>query len=302
MIDLGIVVVNYNTRERLRACLQSLAAQRGAAFVTYVVDNSSTDGSAAMVRAQFPNVRLIESAVNGGYAYANNLALREILALRPLPSFTLLLNPDTVLPPAALAQALKFLNAHPAAGIVGVKLVMADGKLDLACRRSFPAPELAIYHSIGLDKWFPKSRRFGRYNLTFLDENQTTEMDSGCGAFMLMRTAALCQAGLLDEAYFMYGEDLDLALRIKQKGWQVLYYPEVQVTHYKRAASAGSPKAQYEFWRAAYIFYKKHYASKTSLPMRGLLIAGLALKGGMKLVREMMQPLPPAPNRAELDS
>jgi len=302
VIDLGIVVVNYNTRERLRDCLQSLDANRGAAFVVYVVDNSSTDGSAEMVRAQFSNVRLIESTVNGGYSYANNLALRQILALNPLPSFTLLLNPDTVLPPDALSQSMAFLSAHPDAGIVGPKLVMADGKLDLACRRSFPSPELAIYHSIGLDKWFSKSRRFGRYNLTFLDEDQTAEIDSVVGAFMMMRTEALCQAGLLDETYFMYGEDLDLALRIKKKGWKVFYYPAVQVIHYKRAASTGSPKAQYEFWRAAYIFYKKHYASTTILPMHWLLVAGLAIKGRMKLVREMLRPLPPAPNRTEIYS
>jgi N-acetylglucosaminyl-diphospho-decaprenol L-rhamnosyltransferase len=302
VIDLGIVVVNYNTRERLRDCLQSLEANHGAAFAVYVVDNSSTDGSAEMVGAQFSNVRLIESTVNGGYSYANNLALRQILALNPLPSFTLLLNPDTVLSPGALAQSMAFLNAHPDVGVVGPKLVMADGKLDLACRRSFPSPKLAIYHSIGLDKWFSTSQRFGRYNLTFLDEDQTAEIDSVCGAFMMMRTEALCQAGLLDETYFMYGEDLDLALRIKKKGWKVFYYPGVQVIHYKRAASTGSPKAQYEFWRAAYIFYQKHYASTTILPVRWLLIAGLAIKGGMKLVREMRRPLPLAPNRTEIYS
>ncbi len=298
--DLGIVIVNYNTRDRLRECLQSLEASREVSFVVYVVDNDSPDGSAAMVRAEFPRAQLIESRVNGGYAYANNLALRALLALDPTPRWTLLLNPDTVLPSDALAQTLAFFDAHPDAGIVGPKLIMGDGRLDPACRRSFPSPELAIYHALGLDALFPRSQRFARYNLTFLDENQTTEMDSPCGAFMLLRTAALRQAGLLDESYFMYGEDLDLALRIKRRGWKVYYYPGVQVVHYKRAASQGSARAQYEFWRAAYIFYRKHYARTTALPLRLLLVGGLALKGGAKLVREMLQPLPPAPNRAEL--
>ncbi|MDE3088664.1 MAG: glycosyltransferase family 2 protein, partial [Chloroflexota bacterium] len=117
---------------------------------------------------------------------------------------------------------------------------------------------------------------------------------------MLLRTQALQQVGLLDETYFMYGEDLDLALRIKKKGWTVYYNPAVQVLHYKREASRGSARAQYEFWRAAYIFYRKHYARTTPLWLRGLMFCGLALKGGARLVREMTQPLPPAPNLSEL--
>ncbi len=299
-MDLGIVIVNYNTRDRLRDCLQSLEANRGVSFITYVVDNGSTDESVAMVRAEFPRVRLIASAVNGGYAYANNLALRALLALDPTPPFVLLLNPDTVLPPDALARMLAFFATHPDAGIAGPKLVRADGSLDLACRRSFPSPELSIYHVLGLTRLFPKSKRFGRYNLTFLDENVVTEVDSVVGAFMLMRVEALQQAGLLDESYFMYGEDLDLALRIKKCGWKVYYNPAVQVLHYKREASRQSARAQYEFWRAGYIFYRKHYAATTPRLLRVLIACGLALKGGLKLAREMGQPLPPAPNAAEL--
>jgi hypothetical protein len=298
--DLGIVIVNYNTRDRLRDCLRSLEASRGVSCDIFVVDNDSPDGSAAMVRAEFPHVHLIESRINGGYPYANNLALREILARDPAPPFTLLLNPDTVVPPDALAQMIAFFAAHPDAGIAGPKLVMADGKLDSACRRSFPSPELSIYHVLGLDDRFPKSERFARYEMTFRDENEMIEVDSVVGAFMLMRTETLRQAGLLDEIYFMYGEDLDLALRIKQRGWKVYYNPAVQVLHYKREASRHSERAQYEFWRAGYIFYKKHYAHKTALPLRVLITLGLAWKGGTKLAREMLRPLPPSPNAAEL--
>jgi N-acetylglucosaminyl-diphospho-decaprenol L-rhamnosyltransferase len=301
VIDLGIVIVNYNTRERLRDCLLSLEANRNVSWMAYVVDNHSPDGSAAMVRAEFPRVQLIESQVNGGYAYANNLALRVILAHDPTPPFVLLLNPDTILPPAALAQMIDFFNTHPDCGIAGPKLVMADGKLDLACRRSFPSPELAIYHVLGLDERFSKTERFARYNLTFIDEDTVTQVDSVVGAFMMMRTAAVRQAGLLDELYFMYGEDLDLAWRVKQRGWKVYYNPAVEVLHYKREASKNSTRAPYEFWRAAYIFYRRYYAQSTALPVRALLAGGLALKGGMKLVREMRQPLPRSPNAAELN-
>lgn len=300
MNDLGIVIVNYNTRDRLRDCLRSLEASRGVAYDVFVVDNNSTDGSAAMVRAEFPRVRLIESRINGGYAYANNLALRALLAGEPAPPFALLLNPDTVVPPDALAQMLAFFGAHPDAGIVGPKLVMADGTLDRACRRSFPTPELSIYHVLGLDDRFPQSKRFARYEMTFCDEDEMIEVDSVVGAFMLLRTETLHQVGLLDEAYFMYGEDLDLALRIKRRGWKVYYNPAVQVLHYKREASRHSERAQYEFWRAAYIFYRKHYAAHTALPLRVLITLGLVWKGGMKLAREMLRPLPPSPNAAEV--
>jgi N-acetylglucosaminyl-diphospho-decaprenol L-rhamnosyltransferase len=299
-MDLGIVIVSYNTCDLLRDCLRSLDASRGISFTTCVVDNCSPDASAAMVRAEFPHVCLIENPTNGGYAHANNLGLRAILASHPLPPYALLLNPDTVVPPDALAQTIAFFAAHPDAGIVGPKLVMADGKLDLACRRSFPDPELSIYHVLGLTKRFPRHPRIGRYQMTFLDENQVAEVDSVVGAYMMLRTETLCQAGLLDESYFMYGEDLDLALRIKSRGWKVYYDPAVQVTHYKRAASQGSARAQYEFWRAAYIFYKKHYADATPFLLNALIVLGLAAKGGRRLVNEMRRPLPAAPNAREI--
>jgi GT2 family glycosyltransferase len=300
VLDLGIVIVNYNTRDQLRDCLQSVEANCGVSCKTYVVDNCSTDASAAMVRAEFPRVQLIASNHNGGYSYANNLGLRAILTLDPAPPFVLLLNPDTVLPADGLAQMIAFMRAHPDAGIAGPKLVMADGSLDLACRRSFPSPELAIYHSLGLDERFPTHKRFARYNMTYLDDNQMIEVDSVVGAFMLIRVEALVQVGLLDESYFMYGEDLDFALRIKRKGWKVYYNPAVRVLHYKRAASKNSARAQYEFWRAAYIFYKRHYANTTAFHLRAILTLGLIVKGGWQLAREMMQPLPIPPNQSEI--
>ncbi len=276
-------------------------ASRGVATTIYVVDNNSTDGSAEMVRAEFPRVQLIVSPTNGGYAYANNLALRQILAQEPPPPFVLLLNSDTVVPPDAFADMLAFFAAHPEAGVAGPKLVMENGELDLACRRSFPDPLNSIYHVLGLDARFPKSRRWARYNLTYLDPDQMTEVDSVVGAFMLLRTITVQQAGLLDETYFMYGEDLDWCWRIKRRGWRVYYNPAVTVLHVKRESSRQSARAQYEFWRAAYIFYQKYYAAHTALPLRAAIILGLALKGGAKLIGEMLRPLPPAPNASELN-
>jgi len=293
-MDLGLIILNYNTREVLRECLRSLAETRNVAVEIVVVDNASSDGSAEMVRAEFvgktaPNVRLIASAVNGGYAYGNNLALREFLAQPQPPRALMLLNSDTRVPPDALRQLMDFFDAHADAGIVGPKLALRDGSLDLACRRSFPTPRVSLYRMIGLSKLLPRSKRFGQYNLTFLDENETAQVDSVVGAAMLMRTDALRQAGLLDETFFMYGEDLDLALRIKQKGWNVYYYPGATIVHYKRESSKRSRQAQIEFYRAMYIFYEKHYRATTPFYLDWLVRAGIALKGGLALAPEIFR-------------
>ncbi len=305
MLDLAVIIVNYNTRALLRDCLHSVYASQGDfAFEVCVVDNASTDGSAAMVRAEFPQVRLIESDRNGGYAYANNLGLRSFgftdpddgrgqTAAQPgardaLPRYVLLLNPDTVLPPDALAQMLAFMDARPDAGVVGPKLVRPDGSLDLACRRSFPTPEISLWRMLGLSKLFPRSRRFGRYNLTYLDPDERTEVDSVVGAFMWVRREAILQVGLLDEAFWMYGEDLDWAKRIKDAGWKVWYNPAVTVLHVKEASSHRSRRARVEFYRAMVIFYKKHYAATTPFWLHWLILSGIALKGGFDVGRRVV--------------
>ncbi|HUV72721.1 MAG TPA: glycosyltransferase, partial [Anaerolineae bacterium] len=183
MLDLSIIVVNWNTRDLLRDCLKSVYESEGEfIFETVVVDNCSGDGSCAMVREEFPQVHVIESEINGGYAYANNLGLQRVHARNYL-----LLNSDTVIPPRALEQMLEFMDAHPEVGMAGPKLVLADGSLDLACRRSFPTVENSFYKLFGLSRLFPGSRRFGRYNLTYLDPDETAEVDSVVGAFMMVR-------------------------------------------------------------------------------------------------------------------
>jgi len=244
-LDLAIVIVNYNTRELLRDCLDSIfAGHRDFAYQVCVVDNNSPDGSAALVREIFPQVHLIESRVNCGYACANNLGLRAMgFDAHQLshsnsfsyPRYVLLLNPDTLLPPSALQEMLAFMDAHPEAGAAGPRLVLPNGQLDRACRRSFPTPEVALYRLTGLSFLFPRSPRFGRYNLSFRDPDETIEVDSVVGAFMMARGKAVQQAGLLDENFFMYGEDLDWAYRIKQAGWKIYYNADVTVLHYKEA-------------------------------------------------------------------
>lgn len=301
MDDLGIVIVNYRTPRLLRECLTSVFASQGdLTYQVCVVDNCSQDESCRLVETEFPQVRLVDSEVNGGYPYANNLGLR-ILGFGPsgasapagaadlLPRYALLLNPDTVLPPTALPDMVAFLDERPEAAVAGPKLVRQDGSLDLACRRSFPSPEVSFYRLMGLSRLFPKSPRFGRYNMTFLDPALTAEVDSVVGAFMMVRREAIVQVGLLDERFFMYGEDLDWALRMKRAGWKVYYNAAVTVLHYKEAASRHSRKAHYEFYRAMYLFYRKHYAATTPAWLGMLVVLGILVRGGLAMAADAVR-------------
>lgn len=291
--DIAVVIVSYNVSGLLRNCLESLfGSEDGLNLEVIVVDNRSDDGSADMVRTAFPQVRLIESPVNGGYAYANNLALSEIVRRNQalLPRYVLLLNPDTIVPPGALKQMVAFMDANQDIGVAGPKLVRPNGSLDLACRRSFPSPEVSFYRMLGLSKLFPRSRRFARYNLTYLSPDDVYEVDSVVGAFMMVRGSILSEIGLLDEGFFMYGEDLDWAYRIKQKGWKVLYNGKVEVIHYKGESSKQqSVRPIFEFYRAMLVFYRKHYYRSTAAPINLLVISAIFFRGAIALTQSMFR-------------
>jgi N-acetylglucosaminyl-diphospho-decaprenol L-rhamnosyltransferase len=289
-----IVIPSHSTAQLLCQCLDSLRAQEGGLTrEIYVVDNASTDDSVERVRKGYPEVHLLASEYNGGFAYAVNLALRRILAERQdqaHPYYVLLLNTDTELPPTALARMVDFMEEHPQAGAAGPRLVMGDGRLDRACRRSFPSPRVAFYRLSGLDRVFPRSRRFGQYNLTYLDERQTTEVDSVCGAFMLVRGQVVETVGLLDEAYFMYGEDLDWAYRIKEQGWKIYYHPQVEVRHWKRASSRQRPWASLRhFYQAMRIFHGKYYAPRYPWVVNQLIRLGISLHQGIATVGNLFR-------------
>jgi N-acetylglucosaminyl-diphospho-decaprenol L-rhamnosyltransferase len=296
MPRLAVVILNFNRADLLADCLASINAHpTRCALEVWVVDNASSDGSAAMVRERFAHVRLIESPINGGFAHGNNLALRQI-ATDPAVDYVLLLNNDTVVPAGALDGLVDYLEQHPEAGVVGPKLLLPDGSLDLACRRSFPTPEVSFYRMTGLSRLFPHSSRFARYNMTYLDPDVETEVDSVVGACMLLRAAILREVGLLDEAFFMYGEDLDWAYRIKQYGWRVVYVPRVVVHHYKRAASTrrAIPSIR-AFYDAMRIFHRKHYRATTPAPLNLLIEAGISAKELLAVGRNLL--LPPAARR-----
>jgi GT2 family glycosyltransferase len=287
-VDLSIVIVNYKTRDLLRDCLRSVHASQGTfTYEVIVVDNCSSDGSVEMVKHEFPKVHLIASEIGGGYAYANNLGLRKARG-----RCILLLNPDTLLPPTALRDMLLFMEEHPDAGVAGPKLVLADGSLDLACRRSFPTLDIAFYRLVGLSKRYPDSPRYNRYNLGYLDPDRLTEVDSVVGAFMLIRREALDQAGLLDERFFAFAEDIDLCYRIKvDHGWKVYYNPAVVVTHYKgQSMKQRIAMMTIHFYRAMWLFHKKHYARRTFFLLNWAVASGTAGLCCLALIINLLRP------------
>lgn len=297
MDQLFIVVSSYNNAALLPDCLRSVAAaDPGIPTTVYVVDAGSTDGTAALVRREFPDVRLRVAAENRGYAALNNLALREIVAALPAEADrrrvgVLLLNADTTLPPDALTGLLGALAAHPEAGAVGPKILLKDGSLDLACRRSFPTPANAFWKLTGMAARYPHNPRFAAYNLTYRDPDEPIEMDSGMGACLLVRLAAIDDAGLMDERFFMYGEDLDWCYRIKARGWRVRYEPRVRILHYKGSSSRQrSVRATLAFYGAMWRFHRLHYARATALPLNLLVYAGIAARGFVALLANILRP------------
>jgi N-acetylglucosaminyl-diphospho-decaprenol L-rhamnosyltransferase len=290
-MDLSIVILNYNTCEHLRACLQSLLVEGSTALSggplqteVLVVDNASSDGSADVIAAEFAWVELIRSPRNGGFAFGNNQALR-----RARGATILLLNPDTLMPRSGIGRLLERLQAYPEAGIVGPKLLRPSGSMHLACRRSFPTPATAFYRFSGLARLFPRSPRFGRYNLTFADPDMPMEVDSVCGACLLVRRQVVQRIGLLDERFFMYGEDLDWCLRARQAGWTVRYEPAVVVQHQHGAASRQRAlRTTIHFFRAMDLFYRKHYVNRYHPVVTGVVRTTIYAALGVALFRTMV--------------
>lgn len=292
-LDLAIVILNYNTAGLLRDCLRSvLVAAQPLRCTVCVVDNASSDGSVEMVRREFPAVHLIANPANIGYSAGNNVGLRWFgfgasVPMWGLPRYVLLLNPDTLVPPNALVEMVAFMDARAGVGVAGPRVRRPDGSLDRACRRSFPTPQVSFYRMIGLSRLFPRSPRFNAYNLEYYPEDAVHAVDSVVGAFMLIRREAVLATGLLDEAFFMYGEDLDWAKRIKDAGWEVWYNGKVEITHVKEAASRQSSRARMAFYEAMWLFYAKHYRAETARWLDLAIRLGIVVKGGVAMAEHL---------------
>jgi GT2 family glycosyltransferase len=256
-MKLSVVIVNYNVKHFLEQCLNSVAAAaRHCETEVFVVDNNSVDGSCNMLREKFPWVKLIENKNNYGFSYANNQAIRQSTG-----EYVLLLNPDTVIEEDTLKKVCDFMDSHPDAGGLGVKMIDGKGRFLPESKRGLPTPKVAFYKIFGLSKLFPKSKKFGRYHLTYLDKDEIHKVDVLSGAFMLLRSETLKKIGLLDETFFMYGEDIDLSYRITLGGYSNYYYPDTTIIHYKgESTKKGSVNYVIVFYNAMKIFAKKHFS------------------------------------------
>ena len=301
------MIVNYNVREFLEQALRSL--QRSLKHISheiFVVDNNSVDGSVAMVQEAFPEVNLVANKSNPGFARANNQALRQAKG-----EYLFVLNPDTIVEEDTVSVLVGFLDSHPDCGAIGCRILNPDGTFALESRRAFPTPQVAFYRMTGMSRLFPKSRRFGQYNMTWLPNDRVVEVDALSGSCMMVRKGALLYsaseyqslpadaveqlssvdmaslpsqngAGLMDEGFFMYGEDLDWCYRLQQAGWRIYYTPKTQIIHYKgESTKKGDLKYVRLFYGAMLRFAEKHLIEDYPRTFLWALRTGVLLRGGM---------------------
>ena len=279
--DVSVAIVHYETPDLLVRCLEALrvAGQRVTTEV-FVVDNHSVDFDPAECERTLPGVHVIRNDANVGFGRASNQALRIAQG-----RYLLLLNPDAFVETETLAVMVDYLDRRPDVGCATCRVELEDGSLDLACRRMFPTPERSLYRMTLLSKFFPRSRRFGQYNLTYLDDREETEIDQPCGAFMMVRSEIREQVGLLDESYFMYGEDTDWAFRIKAAGWRIMYTPSTKVRHVKRASSRRDRvKTIGYFYESMRIFYRAHYWAVYPRWISHLIMIAISARERMELI------------------
>lgn len=292
MKQLSVIIVSYNVKYFLRQCLQSvMRALEGIDGEVWVVDNASIDGSLEMLREEFPTVQIIANAVNVGFARANNQAIRQAQG-----RYILLLNPDTIVQEDTFHKVLQFLEEHPEAGAVGVKIIDGKGRFSLDSRKKLPSAWNIFCKLSGLYRLFPKSRLFGGYHLTYLPEDQIAEVPVLSGAFMCIPRTILDKVGLLDERFFMYAEDIDLCYRILQAGYRNYYLPTTQIIHFK-GESTKSRSLNYvlTFYKASLQFVEKHYRGWRRWPaallyQAGILLAAL-LSGAKRVWQRIYLPL-----------
>ena len=279
-MDLSIIIVNYKTYDLTVNVINSILDSKFSySYDIFVVDNNSGDGSLERLEDTFKenkNIKLIPSEINGGFAYGNNLAIR-----RSDSDYILLLNSDTVVEEDTLQNSLDYIKNHDNIGALGVQVNLEDGTLDKACRRSFPNPTNTFFRLFHIPV---KNSKFNNYNLNDLDDEGIYEIDCLTGAFMLIDKKALDKVGLLDEEFFMYGEDIDLCFRIKKGGYKIIYYGKSKITHFKGSSSKKQKsKLIYEFYRAMYIFYRKNLSDDYFFLLNILVYIGIGLLLILKL-------------------
>lgn len=285
MVDLTVVIVSYNVSYFLEQCLHSvLKASERLTCEVIVVDNNSVDGSVALVRQKFPTVKLIANKDNVGFSKANNQAIRESTG-----KYVLLLNPDTLVEEDTFAKTVAFMNEHPDAGGLGVKMIDGKGRFLAESKRGLPTPSVAFYKIFGLSALFPKSKAFGKYHLGYLSKEETHSIEVLSGAFMLMRKSVLDKIGLLDEDFFMYGEDIDLSYRIILGGYKNYYFHDARIIHYKgESTKKSSVNYVFVFYRAMVIFAKKHFSKRNAKTFGFFINLAIYIRAGLAIIQRFI--------------
>jgi O-antigen biosynthesis protein len=275
---ISVVIVNYRVPTLLRECLLSLRASEGVGVLEIVVvDNNSGDHSQAMVESEFPEVRWVGLKSNIGFGKACNVGARLARGAN-----LLLLNPDTVVAKDTLRECVSFLQSHPRLGVLGPRILNSDGSLQVSCRRSFPTPLVAFYRFAGLSRLFPRSRTFGRYNLTYLDPDESAQVDAISGSFMLLPRKVYLEIGGFDEQFFMYGEDLDLCRRVHEAGYEVWYFAGAQIVHFGgRSSSQRSVRSRAHFYEAMLLFSRKYRHLREAFLPGWLVYLGIVVQAGL---------------------
>lgn len=283
-MQLSVIIVNYNVRHFLEQALKSVEkASRNLQVEVFVVDNNSVDGSVQMVEEKFPQVKLIANRKNTGFSTGNNQAIRLASG-----KYILLLNPDTIVEEDTFHKVLEFMESHADAGALGVRMLDGKGNFLPESKRSLPTPWVAFYKIFGLSALFPRSKKFGKYHLTYLSPDETHEVEVLSGAFMLLRKSVLDTIGLLDEDFFMYGEDVDLSYRVIKAGYKNYYYADTSIIHYKgESTKKGSLNYVRVFYNAMLIFARKHF-SKGNVNLFILLIhIAIYLRAGIAVTHRI---------------
>lgn len=275
-MELSIIIVNYNTRDLTTQTIESVinTLKSNVDYEIILVDNNSTDGSIEFLESNFSQIKIIKNTCNLGFSKANNTAIKQSKG-----NYVLLLNSDTIVLENCLEECVTYMEKNKDIGVLGCKLLLENGELDHACKRGFPKPEASLFYLLKLNRIFPENKKFGQYTMGYLNEDEVNEVDSLTGAFMMLRREIISEVGLLDEDFFMYGEDLDWCFRIKEAGWKVVYYPKAKIIHYKGGSSKKKGfKTIYEFHRAMLLFYNKHYISRYNILVTSSVYLGICSK------------------------
>ena len=281
-MKLSIVIVNYNVKYFLRQALLSVFKSNvNFEYEVFVVDNASDDGSVQMLSQEFPQVMTIANTDNKGFSKANNQAIRASKG-----KYVLLLNPDTIIEEDTLQKIVTYMDADIEVGGLGVYMIDGKGEYLPESKRGFPSPETAFYKLFGLSKIFPRNKKFGKYHLSYLNPNAIHSVDVLSGAFMFLRKKVLDEIGLLDEDYFMYGEDIDLSYRIKKAGYKNIYFPNTKIIHFKgESTKKGSLNYIKVFYEAMIIFAQKHFGKSNASMMTILLRLAIYVRAAIALIQ-----------------